>query len=308
MMEELLYEFIEQGKRRKLKGSTLDDHMRTVNTFFTFLRENYPDIRDITEIQKDVVLSYEKYLASKRDGRGKIISTERRKRHLSHLKSFFLYLQKEERIYSNPAANISFPRERKRILKDVLTVDEMENLLTACSGHSMGSLRDRSILEVLYSTGVRADELCNICTADIDLDEEVLFVRRGKLGNQRVVPFGRSAGYWVKRYLEKARPLICEEDNELLFVSLKGKKLNPDILCRIIKKWAGIAGIGKNVTTHTFRHSCASHMLKGRADIRYVQRQLGHRSISTTEKYLKIEITDLKEVHERTHPREREDW
>ena len=291
-----------------MKKNTLDDYMRTINVFLEFIKENYPDINDITDIGKDVVLAYEKFLVSKKDGRGKIISRERRRRNLSHLKSFFNYLVIEENIYQNPAVNISFPQEKKRIIKDVLTVDEMEGLLKICSGHSIKSLRDRAILEVLYSTGIRADELCNICIEDIDLDEEILFIRKGKLGNERFIPFGRSAGYWVKRYIEKARPLIQNADSDLLFVSFRGKKLNPDILCRLIKKWAKLAGIEKNVTTHTFRHSCATHMLKGRADIRYVQKQLGHRNISTTEKYLKIEISDLKEVHDRCHPREQEDW
>ena len=104
------------------------------------------------------------------------------------------------------------------------------------------------------------------------------------------------------------RPLVTEADNDLLFISFRGRKLNHNILRRLIKKWAKLAGIEKNVTTHTFRHSCATHMLKGRADIRYVQKQLGHRNISTTEKYLKIEISDLKEIHDRCHPREQEDW
>ena len=311
-----LYEFLEHGRRRRLKENTLRDYERTLREFFTFLKQNYPDVKEMTEVTRDTVLSYEKYLTTKRDCRKNILSRGRRMKYLSSLKAFFLYLQKEEKIYRNPAVNIAFPREKKRIIKDVLTIEEMDRLLKLCSGHSMRSLRDRAVLELLYSTGIRADELCNIEICDLDLDEKILFVRKGKLGNQRIIPFGESAKYWILRYLEKVRPLIQEIDNnstvpgtgELLFVSFRGRKLNPDILCRIVNKCAKTAGIEKNVTTHTFRHSCATHMLKGRADIRYVQRQLGHRSISTTEKYLKIEITDLKEVHERCHPREQDDW
>jgi integrase/recombinase XerD len=108
--------------------------------------------------------------------------------------------------------------------------------------------------------------------------------------------------------MEKSRPLINDSGSELLFVSMRGRRLQPQALCDLVKKYACLAGIEKNITTHTFRHSCAVHMLKGNADIRYVQKQLGHKRISTTERYLKIEITDLKEAHERYHPREQEDW
>lgn len=347
-MEKELFDFLEYQKRKGLKDNSIGDYRKAMSVFFNFLRENYPDVNEVTEITKDIILSYEKYLIVSNDARGKTMSLSRRKRYLACLRAFFLYLQKEERIYRNPAINMAFPRERKKLLKDVLTIEEMDKLLKLCSGHSLRSLRDRAIMELLYSTGIRADELCNVEVQDIDLVDMLLFVRKGKLGNQRLIPFGESAKYWLKRYIEKGRPLIgapkeiakafvsgearalvsslsraaCGERSRtesrgeaetfdpgrLLFLSLHGSKLRPDRLCKISKKWAERAGITKNVTTHTFRHTCASHILKGGADIRYVQQQLGHRNISTTEKYLKIEITDLKAVHERCHPREQEDW
>jgi len=306
-MEQMQYEFLDHLKREGLKTATIGDYGRVLRDFFSFVTENYPDVKEITDITRQVVLSYEKSLTVKIDCRGKILSHDRRRKYLSCVVAFFRYLEREGNIYRNPAAMIALPRVKSTIIKDVLTVDEMDILLKTCSGHSVKSLRDRAILELLYSAGIRADELCGIEIADVDFEEKLLFVRKGKLGNERYVPFGESAKYWVKRYMEKVRPLTGA-DSEVLFVSQSGGRLNPDILCRMIKHWSKRAGIEKNVTTHTFRHSCATHMLKGRADIRYVQKQLGHRYISTTEKYLKIEITDLKEVHERTHPREREDW
>ena len=245
---------------------------------------------------------------TKKDAQGKILTRGRRCRYLASLKAFFLYAQKEEKIFKDPSVTVALPKVKKRIVKDVLTGEEMDRLLRYCSGHTMRSLRDRSMLELLYSAGIRADELCNICIEDVDFEEKFLFVRKGKMDSERIIPFGESAKYWMMRYLSKVRPLVAGHEGELLFVSLRGRKLNSDTVCRMVKKWAGIAGIEKNVTTHTFRHTCASHMLKGRADIRYVQRQLGHRNISTTEKYLKIEISDLKDIHERCHPREQEDW
>lgn len=307
-MKRLLYEYIEHNKRRGFREKTLIDHNKRLNIFFEFLEENYPDVLEITDITNDIVLAYEKYLTVKKDSRGKVMSRERRYRYLSVLKVFFTGLQKEEKIFKNPTANVALPKLKKQVIKDVLTVDEMDSLFKACTGGSMKDLRDRAILELLYSTGIRSDELCNIEIQDIDLFEKILFVRKGKLDKERIIPFGRTCSLWVHKYIEKARPFISNGSNEYLFTSMVGTKLRPPVLCKIIRQRGKKAGIEKNITTHTFRHSCATHMLKGRADIRYVQQQLGHRSIQTTEKYLKIEITDLKEAHERCHPREQEEW
>jgi integrase/recombinase XerD len=307
-MNEHVHEFLEYGKRKKYKAHTIYDYRATIGEFFRFLHEIYPDVTEITNITRDMVLNYEKHLMVKKDSRGKTMTRNRRKRYLLNLRTFFNYLQKEEKIYKNPAANLAIPRDKRTIIKDVLSVDEMERLLKSCEGDSAQKLRDRAILELLYSSGIRADELCAIEIDDIDLHEHTLFVRKGKWGSERLIPFGHPAGQWITRYREKSRPLINDLVSELLFVSMRGRRLQPQALCDLVKKYAYLAGIEKNVTTHTFRHSCAVHMLKGNADIRYVQKQLGHKRISTTERYLKIEITDLKEAHERYHPREQEDW
>jgi integrase/recombinase XerD len=303
-----MHEFLDHGRRRRLAAKTLLDYEVFLRTFFGFLNETYPDITDITDVTRDIVSAYEKHLLTRKDGRGRVMGRIRRKRYLCGLRLFFLYLQREERIFRNPAANLALPRERRTVIKDVLTPEEMEKLLKTCSGESLKGLRDRAMLELLYSTGMRADELCHLEARDIDCGELVVLVRKGKCGTERVIPFGKTARYWIERYLSQGRPLVNTTGSDLVFTTMGGRKLTPVTLCRIVKEYAHRAGIGKNVTTHTFRHSCATHLLKGKADIRYVQKQLGHRSIATTEKYLKIEITDLKEVHERCHPREQEEW
>ena len=307
-MNRYLSEFLDYCRRKGYASHTIHDYGMTVGAFFAFLRETCPDVTEITDITREMVMGYEKHLAVKKDGRGKVMSRNRRRRYLGNLRAFFAYLEKEEKIFQNPAVNMALPREKRRLIKDILTPEEMETLLKSCEGTSARGLRDRAIMELLYSTGIRADELCGIEMGDLDLDERLLYVRKGKWGNERVVPFGSSAGYWVSRYIETARSLLNEEATDYLFVSLRGTRLEPQTLRRMVKARAGAAGIEKPVTTHTFRHSCAAHMLRGRADIRYVQKQLGHRRISTTEQYLRVEITDLKEVHERCHPREQESW
>jgi len=306
-MERLLYEFIDYEKRMKFASSTVNDHERTLLVFLNFIKTDYPDVKELNDITKDIVRAYEIYLIAKKDGRKKTMSRDRRRRHLSDLKAFFLYLQETEKICRDPSSGVALPKLKQTVIKDVLTIDEMDKLLLHCTGHSIQSLRDRAILELLYSTGIRAMELCSLETDDVDLNEKVLFIRNGKGARERYTPFGESARYWLKRYIEKARPLIMCERANLLFCSMRGTPLTPDSLLSMVKKRSKASGVEKNITTHTFRHSCATHMLKGRADIRYVQMQLGHRSIGTTERYLKIEISDLKEVHSRCHPRERDE-
>jgi len=307
-MIRLMYDFFEHGRRRHLAEKTLKDYEVFLRAFFGFLKEAYPEITEITDVTRAIITAYEKHLLTRKDSRGKVMGRIRRKRYLCGLRLFFLYLQREEKVFKNPTANLALPRERKTIIKDVLTPEEMEKLLKTCAGETLKALRDRAMLELLYSTGMRADELCHLEAKDLDYDELVVLIRKGKCGTERVVPFGKTARYWIERYLKQGRPLINTGASDLVFTTMGGRQLTPVTLGRIVKEYAHKAGIEKNVTTHTFRHSCATHLLKGKADIRYVQKQLGHRSIATTEKYLKIEITDLKEVHERCHPREQEEW
>jgi integrase/recombinase XerD len=311
-MEREITEYINHSEKLGLKNTTVQDKAGVLENFYLFIKENFPDINTVTDITGHVISSYEKYLMTKRGDssytKRKVISRNRRARYLSVVKDFFNYLLRNDMVYRNPAVNMAVPKKKRPLPKDILTIEEMERVLKSCRGLRLLDLRDRAILELLYSTGIRASELCRIMLEDVDLEERILFVRKSKNDKERHIPFGEQAAYWLERYLEKARPLIIAHEDEYLFSSAYGRKMQPRVLWDIVKKWADTAGIEKNITTHSFRHSCATHMLKGRADIRYVQLQLGHKLISTTEKYLKIEITDLKEVHERCHPREQDDW
>jgi integrase/recombinase XerD len=308
-MQKEILEYINYCKLKNYKQITLKDLKRRLNKFYEFVTVNYFDVKEITDITRDIVKSFEKHLSVINDSTGKIMSVDRRTRYLSALKNFFVFLEREDKIYINPTVTIAIPRGRKEIVKDVLTIEEMQKLIKSCNHYTLKSIRDRAILELLYSTALRADELCSIHLQDIDFEEQTLFVRKPKLGIERIVPFGESAKFAVKRYLEKVRPVIPNSaDNDFLFVTLEGKRPINSIINRIVKEWAKSAEIQKRVTSHTFRHSCATHMLKKGADIRHVQKHLGHKVISTTERYLRLEIEDLKEVHRRTHPRETEDW
>jgi len=307
-MKKVLDEFIAYVKRKSYSTHTIYDYNYTLSTFFNFIADYAPDTERIESIDRDLILAYEKYLAVKIDGKGNRYSINRRRRFLTNLKTFFAYLEKNELIEKNPAVTIALPREKKRIIRNVLTIEEMKKVLTSCRGRTLKSLRDRTMLEVLYSTGMRADELCNVELRDLDLSEETIYIRKGKWDSERLVPFGKTAERWLVSYLERGRPLLAERDSPLLFLSMRGKKLQPQALLDVVQYWSDYAGIEKKITTHSFRHSCATHMLQGNADIRFIQFLLGHKNISTTELYLTIELSDLKKVHKNSHPRESKNW
>jgi site-specific recombinase XerD len=171
------------------------------------------------------------------------------------------------------------------------------------------------LLEVLYVTGIRNEELRQLCLYDADLETSALVIRHGKGDQTRLVPLTDSALKTLKLYLEEARPVFCKacsasrtsrtpNPEPRLFVSSRsGGPLDEEDLCRIVRKAARRAGIGKHITPHSLRHSCATHLLKGKADIRQIQKLLGHRRLSSTEIYTHVEISDLEEVLQRCHPR-----
>jgi len=169
-------------------------------------------------------------------------------------------------------------------------------------------LRDRAVLEVLYSTGLRRQELVDLALPDVDLDGGVLRVECGKGAKGRVVPLGRAACEWVRRYLHSARPALVgrREDGGALFVSKLGRRLNGNSIREIVSRWAKAAGVEKEVTPHTFRRSCATGMIRNRANPAHVKDLLGHEDFGSLAAYVRLEIADLKEAHRKFHPRERE--
>ena len=223
------------------------------------------------------------------------------------IKNFFKYLLKTKKILYNPAEEVELPKEGEKKIKEILKEKEMRKILRSIEGRTAIELRDRAILEIMYATGIRNSELRGIRIRDIDIEAEEIKIREGKgyYGKrERIVPTGRLSIEYVKEYLERGRKFLeGKEKNEYAFISKYGNKLSIDTPTDILKKYAEKAGIEKRVYAHMIRHSCATHMLRGGADIRYVQRLLGHSNINSTTIYTKVEIGDLKKVHRKSHPR-----
>jgi integrase/recombinase XerD len=224
---------------------------------------------------------------------------------LAAARKFFTWLGRERLVAVNPASGLELPRKVNRLPTGILTPAEVRRMLDSIPTDRPRDLRDRAILETLYATGLRRAELLNLDLYDLNLDAGTLHVRLGKGGRDRVIPLVLSLKAILKRYLEKARPKLAKAGETHLFVSSRagGGKLDPSDIARIVTKAARKAGIAKPLTPHALRHCCATHLLKGGADIRQIQKLLGHRRLSSTEIYTHVEVSDLAQVLDRCHPR-----
>ncbi len=224
-------------------------------------------------------------------------------RYASSVRGFFSYLKQQDYIKNNPTSNLPSTK-LSRNLPSVLSFNEIEKILDKPNTKNNLGLRDKAILEVLYSSGLRVSEAINLKISDLFLEDEVIRVI-GKGSKQRIIPIGSSARKWIKEYLIKVRPLLQKrmKSENLVFLNSKGSRLSRMAIWKIVKKYCNEAGIDKEVHPHTFRHSFATHLLEGGADLRAVQEMLGHSDISTTQIYTHIDREYVKQVHRDFHPR-----
>jgi site-specific recombinase XerD len=233
-------------------------------------------------------------------GRDAVAATVARK--LAALRAFFRTLREHGHISQNPADLVSSPK-RPRTLPKVLRPDELAALLDRIPASTPLELRDRALFEVAYACGLRAEELVNLDASSVDFDSEQLRVE-GKGSKTRIVPAGEPALRAVARYLERARPALAAGDDEpALFLSKSGRRLSTSDVRRRLRVWARQAAVQGGISPHSLRHSFATHLLEGGADLRSIQELLGHASISTTQIYTRVESARLKSAYARSHPR-----
>ncbi|RPI68246.1 MAG: site-specific tyrosine recombinase XerD [Ignavibacteriales bacterium] len=224
-------------------------------------------------------------------------------RYYSSIKGFFNYLFTNRYINANPIEKVSPPKLSKS-LPSVLTIEEIESILSVPDTNDKLGLRDKSILEVFYACGLRVSELIELKVSNLFFDEEIIRVF-GKGSKERLVPIGSSAIKWTREYLIKSRPLLEKKmkSEGFVFLNIRGTKLSRMGVWKIVERYVKEAGIKKDVHPHTFRHSFATHLLEGGADLRAVQEMLGHADISTTQIYTHIDRDYIKQVHRDFHPR-----
>ncbi len=219
------------------------------------------------------------------------------------MRLFFQWLARTNVIETNPASEIEMPRVEKRLPKHVLTARGADLVISQPNISDALGIRDRAILELLYSTGMRRAELCAIEIFDVDTERGTALIQQGKGKKDRVVPIGERACRWIEKYLADVRPVLAPATSEhALFVSHEGERFTPDFLSRLVRTYVERAEIGKAGSCHLFRHAMATLMLENGADIRFIQMMLGHANLETTEIYTHVSIRKLKEIHAATHP------
>jgi integrase/recombinase XerD len=267
---------------------------------------DWAEVRGVThpvEVTLVVLERYRHTLFHARKRNGKPLGWGAQAQKLLAVKQFLKWLTKTKIIPCNAGAELDLPRRPTQLPQAVLSVSEVEQVLLQPDTADPVGVRDRAILETLYSTGIRRMELISLLIQSVDRERGTLIVRQGKGRKDRVVPIGDRALEWVERYVDQVRLLwVIEPDPGNVFLTKRGAPLRSNRLTELVHRYVTHAGIGKTGSCHLFRHTMATLMLEGGADIRYIQEMLGHAQLTTTELYTRVSIERLKEVHQRTHP------
>jgi integrase/recombinase XerD len=263
-------------------------------------------IRDIErpeQTTKNIIETYQRHLHHHRQENGKPLTASTQRMRLTIIKMFFEWLSEKGYLVLSPARHLKLPSVNQALPKHVFSEVDVEQIMAMPDISTATGLRDRTILEVFYSSAIRRLELVNLNLYDIDMDSGVLRVRKGKGNKDRVVPVSQRAIDWINRYVENARwKLLKHEDYSNLFLSILGKPLSAGRVTTACREYIRDSGVNKEGSCHIFRHTTATLMLENGADIRVIQSMLGHASLSTTQIYTKVSIKHLKEVHRKTHP------
>jgi site-specific recombinase XerD len=305
-MEELkLHQFAEKLELLGYSKRSVKDYPYDFGLFLRYL-EQKENLQSLKDVRPEHITSYHTYLQYTRFRLGKYLATSTIVKRLEAVRLFYRVMHSEGLVKENLSSSVSAPKKKKHLPRHIPNEKEMAALLESIQPSDVLTIRDRAMYELLYATGIRNEELRTLPLDSLDLTEQTLFVS-GKGSKDRVVPVGDWVMPYLMEYLEMSRPKLINRRSplDLLFLSKNGRMITEGNLGDIIRKYARIAGLSIHITPHTFRHACATHLLKGGADIRYVQELLGHADLSSTQIYTKIDITTLKQAHRRFHPRER---
>jgi integrase/recombinase XerD len=279
---------------------TVRDYAQQLERFRRWSEER--GISRAAEVTPSVVEAYRRALYHYRKRDGQPLGWGSQSSRLAALRRLFAWLVKTGRLLSDPSTGLELPRGPRRLPKTVLSAEETERVLAEPDLSTPGGLRDRAILETLYSTGMRRSELSALEIRDVDTERGIVRIRLGKGAKDRLVPIGERAVRWTLRYLREARPhFVTEPDTGALFLSRWGTAMRPNSLTQMASAYLQDA-LGKEGACHVFRHTAATLMHDAGADIRYIQELLGHEDLSSTQLYTRVSIQRLKEVHTRTHP------
>jgi integrase/recombinase XerD len=289
---------------------TILSHQWRLRPFWDYLKAQ--GVKEPKQITSALVRNYQTFLFELINAQGKQNNVSYRNNLLETVKRFLRFLNEEGLLDKDPGEGVDYAIEPKRLPRFVLSEAEMRRLLNAPDKHTVLGYRDKTILEVFYTNGIRRSELINLKLTDIDLEAGLMRVNAGKGNKDRVVPIGKVALRYLKHYIKDVRPLLVKNPNDdHVFLSERGRKICKCMLGLRLKRYVKKAGIEKDISVHTLRATCATHCLRGKSrkhqmHPRYLMELLGHSSMEALNPYLSVSIVDLKEAHNRCHPREKD--
>lgn len=301
--DELLFKFKEYLKVLSRSPSTIKAYLMNIEGFFKVV-----ETVDMKKVTTSMIESWIESLYDFKTDKGNPYSTNTICIKIRSVKRFFEFLEASNIIFINPAEFIKEPKVRKDKIKTTLTPKEIKVLFDQPNLGTLRGIRDRAVMETFYATGIRLSELCSLTIFDADLQGKMLRINKGKGCKDRVVPIGKHAAKFLREYINKVRPHFTRNNRKSrhLFVGAQGKPVSDNVICLMIRTYAGGTGVKKKVTPHMFRHTFATDLVRNGADIRAVQKMLGHAELKTTEHYVKSLGLDVKKAHQKTHPRERD--
>jgi integrase/recombinase XerD len=300
-MVRLAREFFEWLRTRNFSERTIENREAYLGSFFAWAAE-----RGVTrpgEVTRPILERYQRHLYHHRKKNGQPLSFQSQHSHLVPVRAFFKWLARNNHILYNPASELELPRLEHRLPRHVLTANEADRVLNQADTSDPLGVRDRAIMETFYSTGMRRMELIQLTAYSIDAERGTVMIRQGKGKKDRMVPIGDRALAWVEKYGREVRPgLVVGADDGTLFLTHLGEPFTPNRMTQLVRDYVDAAKIDKRGSCHLFRHTMATLMLEGGADIRFIQAMLGHARLDTTQIYTQVSIRKPKEIHTATHP------
>ena len=302
-----LYTFLEWCGMKGYSEATVTTRLHAIEYFIAWCDER--NIDDPKVITRPMLERYRRALYYHRKADGQPLGMRTQQQRIISLRMFFKWLTKENYILSNPASELEAPKAGRRLPKAILTHSEVEQVIAQTALNESTGLRDRAIIETLYSTGIRRMELINLKLYDLDMETGAVWIREGKGKKDRVIPIGQRACEAISAYVDHIRPhlVVSDPDDGTLFLTDYGQPFARNRMGDLVRKYLDLAGIKKPGSCHLFRHTMATLMLENGCDVRYLQAMLGHSSLSTTEIYTQVSIRKLRDIHAATHPAKRRD-
>lgn len=304
--EEHRRHFLESLRVRSYAKGTLKNYDGALDVFFRFLSSTHGDdlpLDDLREVSRDTVGAYRAWLLEQPYTKWTVCN------RLQSVRRFFEHLESTDAVLLNPCDGLLLPKLEDRLPRAVLSKPEARRVLDAPDTQTFKGIRDKAMLELFYSTGIRLEEMTSLTVHDVDVRGGFVRIHKGKFARDRVVPMGNKACDYVREYLTKVRAVWSKQNRDERALWLSAIKpyrpLKSQVIQVMVRDYGKAAGIERRVTPHVWRHTCATHLVSSGANIAYVQRLLGHRSLETTQIYSRVAVGEVQQTHRKAHPRQK---